>query len=391
MLWGQGVRSDFYGRPQAELGLDGRVGAAYMGADRRWGSKVVVGMAASHSVGSLDYANGGDGENELQVGARLTGAHPYLKWSPRPGLDLWGLMGYGRGAAEVEVAGESVEMGIDIRMAALGGRSELTRVGTVDLALKADAFAVSVGSEAVEELRVADGDTQRTRLMLEGRTDWSLSSHSTLTPSLEVGARMDGGDAETGLGAELAGGASFANRRLGLVVEARGHWLMAHQDRNFKERGARLAVRLDPGADGKGWGLSLAPLWGNTSGGAGTLWRSEQMSVGRSRADRRQGVHWQPNRTQAALSYGMETWGGRGRLGPFARMELDREAPRLGGGLQMNVSGTSREVFERVPDGLRLELFGDYQRRRQPRSAGAAAGPAGSYDYRFGIGFILNF
>ena len=59
MLWGQGVRSDFYGRPQAELGLDGRVGAAYMGADRRWGSKVVVGMAASHSVGSLDYANGG--------------------------------------------------------------------------------------------------------------------------------------------------------------------------------------------------------------------------------------------------------------------------------------------------------------------------------------------
>ena len=264
MLWGQGVRSDFYGRPQAELGLDGRVGAAYMGADRRWGSKVVVGVAASHSVGSLDYANGGDGENELQVGARLTGAHPYLKWSPRPGLDLWGLMGYGRGAAEVDVAGESVEMGIDIRMAALGGRSELTRVGAVDLALKADAFAVSVGSEAVEELRVADGDTQRTRLMLEGRTDWSLSSHSTLTPSLEVGARMDGGDAETGLGAELAGGASFANRRLGLVVEARGHWLMAHQDRNFKERGARLAVRLDPGADGKGWGLSLAPLWGNS-------------------------------------------------------------------------------------------------------------------------------
>ena len=166
---------------------------------------------------------------------------------------------------------------------------------------------------------------------------------------------------------------------------------MAHQDPNFKERGARLSVRLDPGTDGKGWGFSLAPLWGNSSEGAGTLWRSESMSAaGSIRMDGREGVHWQPNRTQAALSYGMETWGGRGRLGPFARMELDRDAPRLGGGLQMDVPGTFEEVFERVPDGLRLELFGDYQ-RRQGGSAGLADGPAGSYDYRFGIGFVLNF
>ncbi len=393
MLWGQGVRSDFYGQPQAALGLDGRVGAAYLGADRRWGSKVVAGVAASHSVGALDYANGGDGENELEVGARLTSAHPYVKWSPRPGLDLWGLMGYGRGAAELEVAGESVEMGIDIRMAALGGRSELTRLGAVDLALKADAFAVSIGSEAVEGLRVANGDTQRTRLMLEGRTDWSLSSHSTLTPSLGLGARMDGGDAETGLGAELAGGASFANRRLGLVVEAGGHWLIAHQDRNFKERGARLAVRLDPGADGKGWGFTLAPLWGNNSGGSEALWRNNRMlSAGRNRMDGRDGVHWQPDRTQAALSYGLETWGGRGRLGPFARMDLeDTNFPSLGGGMRLDVLGAPETSAEEVTDGLRLELFGDYQRRRQSRSAGLAAGPAGSYEYRFGIGFVLNF
>ena len=246
MLWGQGVRSDFSGHPQADMGLDGRVGAAYLGVDRRWGSKALVGLAASHSSGALDYANGGDGENELEVGARLTSAHPYVKWSPRPGLDLWGLMGFGRGAAELEVAGDSVEMGIDIRMAALGGRSDLARLGAVDLGLKADAFAVSVGSEAVEGLRVANGDAQRARLMLDGSTDWSLSSHSRLTPSVELGARMDGGDAETGLGAELAGGASFANQRLGLVVEARGHWLIAHQDRDFKERGARLTIRLDP-------------------------------------------------------------------------------------------------------------------------------------------------
>ena len=392
MLWGQGVRSDFYGQPQADLSLDGRVGAAYLGADRRWGSKALVGMAASHSVGALDYANGGDGENEMEVGARLTSAHPYVKWSPRPGLDLWGLMGFGRGAAELEVAGDSVEMGIDIRMAALGGRSDLTQLGAVDLGLKADAFVVSVGSEAVEGLRVVKGNTHRARLMLDASTDWTLSSHTRVTPSVELGARMDGGDAETGLGAELAGGASFANQRLGLVVEARGHWLIAHQDRDFKERGARLAIRLDPGADGKGWGFSLAPLWGNASGGGDTLWRSERMLVGRNRVDGREGVHWRPDRTQAALSYGLETWGGRGRLGPFAKMDLeDTDSPRLGGGLRLDVLGASEAVSEEATDGLRLELFGDYHRRRQDPAAVRSARPAGSSDYRLGIGLVLNF
>ena len=388
MLWGQGVRSDFYGEPQSALGLDGRVGAAYLGADRRWGSKALVGVAASHSMGVLDYANGGAGENEMEVGARLTSAHPYVKWSPRPGLNLWGLAGLGRGAAELEVSGDSVEMGINMRMAALGGRSDLATLGAVDLGLKADAFAVSVGSEAVEGLRVAKGDTQRARLMLDGSTDWSLSSHSSLTPSVELGARMDGGDAETGLGAELAGGASFANRRLGLVVEARGHWLIAHQDRDFRERGARLTVRLDPGDDGKGWDFSLAPLWGNASGGADTLWRSERMLVGLKCMDGHEGVHWRPNRTQAALGYGMETWGGRGRLGPFAKMDLeDTGSPRLGGGLRLDVAGASQAVSQEATDGLRLELFGNYHPRRQD----SATGPAGSSDYRLGIGLVLYF
>ncbi len=392
MLWGQGVRSSLHGQPQPDMGLDGRVGAAYLGADRRWGAKALVGLAASHSVGVLDFANGGNGGNDLEVGARLTSALPYLKWSPRPGFDLWGLMGYGRGAAEVEVEGDSVEMGIDVRLAALGGRSDLTRLGAVDLALKADAFAVSVGSEAVGGLKAVNGHTQRARLMLEGRTDWALSSNSRLTPSLEVGARMDGGDAETGIGAELAGGASFANRRLGLVVEARGHWLVAHQDRNFRERGARLTVRLDPGADGKGWGFSLAPLWGNTSGGADALWRSEQMPVGRNRTEEQTGVHLRPNRTQADLSYGLETWGGRGRLGPFAKMDLEGlDSPRLGGGLRLEVPGASKSISEMVADGLRLELFGDYRRRRPDPAAGLSAGPSGSPDYRIGISLVLNF
>ena len=400
MLWGQGVRSDFSGRPQTDLGLDGRVGAAYLGADHRWGSKAVVGVAASRSVGSLDYTNGGDIASELEVGARLTSVHPYARWSPRQGLDLWGLMGFGRGSADLEFAGDSVEMGIDMRMAAVGVRNELTRLGAVDLALKADAFTVSIGSEAVEGVRALNGDARRGRLILEGSTDWSLSSNTRLTPKVELGARVDGGDADTGLGADLAGGFSLANRRTGLEVEARGHWLVAHQARNFKERGARLAVRFDPGSDRKGLGFSFAPLWGNDSGGANALWTSEQMLDARHRGNRSEAMSWQPNRSQADLSYGLSTSGGRGRLIPFARMQQEAAgSPRMGGGLSFEVLSEPDAPAARPTDGLRVELFGDYRHRRPDLSGGVyavqGAGPAGSSDgkadYRFGVRLALVF
>ena len=396
MLWGQGVRSDFSGRPQADLGLDGRVGAAYVGADHRWGSKALVGVAASHSIGSLDYANGGNPASELEVGARLTSVHPYARWSPRQGLDLWGLMGFGRGSADLEVAGDSVEMGIDMRMAALGVRNELTRLGAVDLALKADAFTVSIGSEAVEGVRAVNGDARRARLILEGSTDWSLSSNTRLIPKVELGARLDGGDADTGLGADLAGGVSVANRRMGLEVEARGHWLVAHQARNFKERGARLAVRFDPGSDRKGLGFSLAPLWGNDSGGADALWRSEQMLDARHRGDRSEAMSWRPNRAQADLSYGLSTRGGRGRLIPFARLQQETAgSPRLGGGLSFDVLSTPDAPAAMPTDGLRVELFGDYRRSRPDLSGGVyavqGAAKSGRADYRFGVRLALVF
>ena len=402
MLWGQGVRSDFSGRPQADLGLDGRVGAAYVGADHRWGSKALLGVAASHSIGSLDYTNGGNAASELEVGARLTSVHPYARWSPRQGLDLWGLMGFGRGSADLEVAGDSVEMGIDMRMAAVGVRNELTRLGAVDLALKADAFTVSIGSEAVEGVRAVNGDARRGRLMLEGSTDWSLSSNTRLIPKVQLGARLDGGDADTGLGADLAGGFSLANRRTGLEVEARGHWLVAHQSRNFKERGASLAVRFDPGSDRKGLGFSFAPLWGNDSGGANALWTNEQMLDSRHRGNRPQAMSWQPNRSQADLSYGLSTRGGRGRLIPFARMQQEAAgSPRLGGGLYFDVlSAPDAPAARPMPtDGLRVELFGDYRRSRPDLSGGVyavqGAGPAGSSagkaDYRFGVRLALVF
>ena len=333
-LWGRGVGSFLSGMALGDSSLDGQVGAVYVGADHYWGSKVVLGAAVSHSRGTLDYSDIGGGSARL--GANLTAVHPYVHWSPREGLGLWGMMGLGRGTADLDLGDDRKELGIDLRMAAFGGRNELAQVGGVDLALKGDAFAASVGSEAVSGLRSVRGDTRRTRLMLEGSRTLQVSPESRLTPSVEVGVRLDGGDAETGAGMEMAGSLSYLHQPTGLSVEARGHWLAAHQAQDFRERGFGVTVRLDPGADGTGLSLQVSPAWGAQNSGAGTMWNHQGMMGGGSAAGRGEELGWLPGWTQGEVGYGMRTWGGRGLLTPFGR--LDSQGPgslRMGGGLRL--------------------------------------------------------
>ena len=87
--------------------------------------------------------------------------------------------------------------------------------------------------------------------MLEGRTAWALSEESLLTPMFEIGDRWDGGK-ETGVGAELGGGVKYAHTKLGLGIEARGRYLLAHQKAAFDEWGASLTLTFDPGQAKRG-------------------------------------------------------------------------------------------------------------------------------------------
>ena len=112
------------------------------------------------------------------------------------------------------------------------------------------------------------------RMMVEGAKEWSLGGHGRLRPKLELGGRWDGGRVETGYGAEVGGGLEYADTRLGIEVEARGRYLLAHRSDGFEERGASLALRFDPGGDGTGLWIALAPRWGAPESGVRSLWGS---------------------------------------------------------------------------------------------------------------------
>ena len=266
-------------------------------------------------------------------------------------------------------------------------------MGNVDLALTADAFAVSTGSEAVAGLRAATGDARRVRMMVNGSTGWTVTPATRMDMSLALGARVDGGDGETGLGAEMAGALSLSNRRIGLDVEVRSHWLAAHRGRDFREGGLSLALRLDPGADRKGLNLALTPAWGeNAARGVEALWNGERMMAYRNESNGQEGLDWRPKRTRATLGYGLDPWGGRGRLEPFVDLDVeDLGLHRFGGGLRFNLPYGPDGSAGFLARNLRLELLGEFRLTGRSAVNGKSATRGMGGDYRFGLSFFRNF
>ena len=114
-------------------------------------------------------------------------------------------------------------------MAAAGARGVLVAAadtGGFELAASGDAQIVSMRSGEASgdgggRLAASEAQTSRVRLMLEGSQRIELAGGQTLTPSLEVGVRHDGGDAETGAGIEIGGGIAWSDPKLGVSADLR--------------------------------------------------------------------------------------------------------------------------------------------------------------------------
>ncbi len=337
-LWGRGDFSHFEGSPQSDFDLDGEVVSGYLGLDYRLETGALVGVALSHSSGETDYRSG---ETDGELETDLSSVYPYGYWSPRDGLGLWGLLGIGQGDATLSHGATTFETDLDMRLGALGLRQALHSTGEFELALKADAFIVELESEDVPGLPEVTAQARRARLLLEASRHWQVQPEARLSTSLELGVRVDGGDAEEGEGAEVGVGLEYANGR-GLSTALRAHGLLAHKESDFEAWGASLTVQLDPGVSGQGLALTLTPVWGQDSGGgAQALWESE-------RALQDSGLAQRPTaRLELNLSYGLVQSDRLTRLRPFAQLEMAGGlARKLRLGMQL----------ER-PDGLELEVF----------------------------------
>ena len=214
-LWSRGMESRFSGR-DGELSLDGGVRTTMFGADYAKGP-LMAGLMLSHRRGLGGY----QGADIGQVASSVTGLHPWVGYQLTERVTLWGVTGYGRGSLSL-TPGEAVSLptslaapvalkgGLSMSMLAGGVRGDLvdSGAGGFGLAFKADALWVGTGSEAVEgpagRLAGTEAVVTRVRTALEASRGYVFGHGIALRPSLEVGLRRDGGDAETGTGVDVA-------------------------------------------------------------------------------------------------------------------------------------------------------------------------------------------
>ena len=277
----RGARSSFAGREEA-LSLGGDVRTTMVGADYAKGP-LVTGLSLSNSRGLGEYA----GVTGGQVASAVTGLYPWLGYRLSDRVSVWGVTGYGKGALTLTPGeGAALTSGLSMAMAAAGTRGALVAGGAsgFELAFKADALWVGTSIDGVEgpggNLAATAAAVTRFRTGLEGARAYTLASRLSLRPSVEVGLRHDGGDAETGAGLDVGGGLAMADASTGLAVDLRVRTLVLHQADGFRERGMALSFSYNPTPSTPlGLTARLAPSWGGqATSGAEALWGRETMA-----------------------------------------------------------------------------------------------------------------
>ena len=377
------------------LPLHGRMQMGIFGADYDLG-RLLAGVAVAHGRGEGAITPTGL-DRAYSAHSTLTSVHPYAAFDLSEDLTLWGQVGYGRGdmaLIESHVHGQDLEQagayrtGNGLAMAAAGARGALPQVGGFALAVKSDAFLVRTTSDAVTaaasgNLAAGQAGASRLRAAVEGSRALQFAGRS-LTPSVELGIRQDGGDAETGLGLETGFGVVYADPSLGLMVDATLSMLVAHQDSRYDEWGFSGSVRFDPGMAGRGLSLNLTPSFGAASQGADRLWAMQDMGglmpYGAMPFD-------MGGQLAADIGYGMTGPGGRGTGTPYAGLT------RSGMGHRAMRYGWRWEVGRRFNigvEGARQGGFGGVTGMPQPALGGADVAPAGtqhSLQVRGGVSF----
>ena len=141
--------------------------------------------------------------------------------------------------------------------------SPLARRGPFGLALATDAFGVRTSTAATTAIASRQGAATRARALLEA----SFNSARGLTLATRAGARYDGGDADTGAGAETGASLGFRGRGLDAALDARA----AFGSGGHREWGAALRFAFDPGTPGQGLRLSVSPARGQPQSGVRNL------------------------------------------------------------------------------------------------------------------------
>ena len=298
-----------------------------------------------------------------------------LQWGIiAPPFSAWGVAGYGQGELTVtpkkpgtDEDGAAIRTDLDLRMAAAGLRGVLLDPESgsgFQLTGKTDAMVVQTASGRGRSadggnLAPARATVSRLRLGLEGSRTIRLGGGAALTPSLEIGVRHDGGDAETGFGLDLGGGLALSDPKRGLQAELRGRGLLAHESKGFRDLGfsGSLAWEGKSGSD-RGAKLRLTQTVGGSSAGGADALLSRTTLEGLAANDNGEGGddELKSRRLELKFGYGLSAFGDRFTWTPEAGVGLSDTGRDYSIGWRLVLGGSGS-------DGGSLELSFEARRR----------------------------
>ncbi len=242
-LWGQGSRTD-YVRGSGELSVDGHVQTFGLGVDVTQ-DDLRGGVAYFRSSGTARSAVRGTHWYDTEVSG-LQSVHPYVRWTAGEGLDVWGVLGIGKGkirTVQVATAAPADESGrIRLRTVTLGVRGELPAWAGQGLALKGDATRTQLRTTLSTVPKTA---VNRVRALLEWHTALPQADGSVVTPHVEGGFSRDDGGAS---GLVLGGGLSYVPGAGDWSWQVGGSLLRSRSDERLRERHLYAHVAYRPAA-----------------------------------------------------------------------------------------------------------------------------------------------
>ena len=178
---------------------------------------------------------------------------------------------------------------------------------------------------------------------------------ATFVPTVELGLRHDGGDAETGFGVDVGGGLAWVDPGIGLTAVLGARGLLTHEAGGLRDRGVAGALAWDPAPQSeRGFSLTLSQTMGAPASGGMDALLGRGTLDGLAANDGGDGLD--SRRLELEMGYGFGVFGDRFTATPQAALALsDRHREvRLGWRLglarsgpvsmELGLTGTRREA-----------------------------------------------
>ena len=322
-IWGQGSFSRF-GGSEAGADLTGDVMSGTVGVDNSF-SGWLHGIAVSRSESEGAYRIAG--KDSLSLSASLTGVYPYMRYNLTDRLRVWSTGGFGRGSLRLQ--GDSLassSSNLSMALGSIGVSGDIVSASSEGFGLswQTDAMLLRSSLASSDALSAVSAMVHRLRLSLESSYILRMGNRASLAPKVQLGVRQDGGDAEQGMGMDVAGGLGFIHSGWGLRAQVDMHGLVVHEDSDFEQWGVSGMILFDRSPSSElGMSLRLSPSWGSASssmGGMRALWSRETVSG--LAGFRRTGGDDRSLRLDSRFDYGFTAFGEHGVAAPYASFSV---------------------------------------------------------------------